>query len=103
MTTGSLTTTQPPNTPVCQTSEHTLNLIHPSMECTFITIAILRLFIIPLLSCFCFHFDLRRYFILLPFCLYRTFTFCATSSKLEIPMVFICPPPRIPINSQSVF
>ena len=69
MTTGSLTTTQPPNTPVCQTSEHTLNLIHPSMECTFITIAILRLFIILLLSCFCFHFDLRRYFILLPFCL----------------------------------
>ena len=41
------------------------------------------------------HFNLRRYFILLPFCLYKTFTFCPASSKLEIPMVFICPPPRI--------
>lgn len=58
---GSLTTTQPPSIPVCQPSEHTLNLIYPSVENKLATSVILWFFTIPLL----FHFWFCFVFILI--------------------------------------
>lgn len=97
MTTVSLTTTQPPSTPAWQPSEHTLNSISSSVESKLVTNVIIRfftalLFFFLLLVCFFLILIWQEALLLLSFCVYKIFTFCAPSTQAKIPTIFICPP-----------